>query len=243
MQFSDTSTNQGLIQDCEFLVFGGDYGIISGNTEYLQEFTRLLNEGLNKATTKIMVSDNRWQYDDPNHSDYPIGLTTLTSGQQDYQLEFSADDSHLKIDRVEIKTSAGLWKKLKPIDLADTNEAQTELYKTDGEPMYYDKTANSIFLYPAPNYTQVNSLKVHYQRQPSYFATTDTTKRPGVPAMFHRLVSLYACEDFCLSKNMTEKLNQIAARRQEIEGDMQDYYNRRDKDDKPRMTIRSVNYR
>lgn len=243
MQFSDTSTNQGLIQDCEFLVFGGDYGIISGNTEYLQEFTRLLNKGLDKATVKIMTSDNRWQYDDPNHTDYPIAQTSLVSGQQDYQLEFSATDSHLKIDRVEVKTTGGLWKKLIPIDLADTDEAQAELEKTNGEPKYYDKVANSVFLYPAPNYSQNNSLKIFYQRQPSYFATSDTTKRPGIPGMFHQLVSMYAAEEFALAKNMSEKANMLAGRRQELESELENFYNRRDKEDKPRMAIKNINWK
>lgn len=243
MVFNDTSTNQGLIQDCEFWVFGGDYGAISGNTTYLQEFTRLLNEGLNKATSKIMMSDANWQYDDPNHSDYPIGLTALVSGQQDYTLQFSATESHMKIDRVEVLTSDGRWKKLLPFDLVETDQAQIEYLKSDAEPIYYDKLANSVFLYPAPNYSQANGLKVFYQREPSYFATDDTTKVPGIPAVYHRLISLYACEDFAISKNQPEKKKQIEEQRVAMETDMQQLFNSRDKEDIPRLVPSKENNR
>lgn len=235
MQFSDTTNNSGLVQDCEFLVFGGDYGRISGDTELLQQFTHLLNEGLNKATIKIMESDTRWQWDDPNHADYPIAQSNLVNGQQDYTLEFSATDSHMKIDRVEIKTPAGKWERLKPIDLADTDQAQAQLFDTNNTPKYYDKLANSVFLYPAPNYDSTNGIKIFYQRQPSYFETSDTTKRAGIPTPFHRLVSLYACEDFTVAKTMLEKRTMIKEARMEKESDLQAFFGKRDKEDRPKL--------
>lgn len=235
MQFSDTSTNQGLIQDCEFWVFGGDYGRITGNTELLEKFTRLVNLGLDMTSLKIMNADWRWQWDDSNHTDFPIATTALNSGQQDYELEFSTD-SHLKIERVEVKDETGQWRRLKPLDLADTDYAQAELYDTNGDPVFYDKFGNSIFLYPAPDYTQAASLKIFYQREPSYFTTSDTTKKPGIPSPFHRLISLYACKDYTLANSMFDKAQFIEREVVKMENELQKFFQRRDKEDVIKLT-------
>ena len=48
-----------------------------------------------------MGADDRWQFDDTNHTDYPIATTNLVANQRTHVLSVS----HLRITRVEIKTS------------------------------------------------------------------------------------------------------------------------------------------
>jgi len=149
MQFSDTSTKNGLIQECETWLFGNDYGAISGNTNLLATFTRLLNTGLDEVTASIMEVDGRWQYDDTNYTDFPIATTNLVVGQQDYQLSVS----HIKILGVEIKDNNGDWYAVAPLDQQDirrSGHALTEFLEENGRPQYYDITGGSVFLYPPP---------------------------------------------------------------------------------------------
>lgn len=248
ISFNDTSSaKNGLIQVCEFEIFGEqDYGKISGNANLLATFTRGLNDGLNRVSSLILQSDGRWQWDDTNSTDYPIAttdlVTTAGSEQQDYTLAVS----HLKILRVEVKDIAGNWNLLTPIDQADVNDQSlTDFLKTAGMPRYYDKTANSIFLYPKPSAESVTStggLRVFCQRPPSYFVTTDTTKTPGFNQLYHKLPALIASRDYALAKNLP--IAKGLADRVAIEEDalIADYA-LRNRDEKIGLTVRRTNYR
>lgn len=234
MVYSDTSTNSGLLQEIESIVFGSEYGTITSDTTNLQTFTRYANQGLDKVVTKILESDNRWQYDDSTYTDLPVATTTLVANQQDYSLSVS----HLKILGVSIKDNSGNWVKLQPIDPQDLKyQDRAEFFKTAATPVYYDVLANSVFLYPAPasgNVTLSGGLKVYFQREPNYFATTDTTKKPGFPSIFHRLVALWAAY-YYLQANSSGKANNIADEIKKMEGELQSYYSRRNVEQKPRI--------
>ncbi len=203
--FNDTTTKNGLIQVCEDEVFG-NYGDISSNTDRLYQFTRLINEGLNRVTALLLSVDGRWQFDDTNYTDLPIGktnlVTTLGSEQQDYAFAVS----HLKILGVEVLDSTGNWVQLDPIDQRDIKSGTiTDFMKTAGMPQYYDKVGNSILLYPKPAANQVTStqgLKVRFQRPPSYFSYDDTIKTPGFNSLYHNLVALIASRDYAMSKTL-----------------------------------------
>lgn len=206
--FNDTSTKLGLIQVCEDEVFG-NYGDISSNSDRLYQFTRLINEAFNRVTSLILQSNGRWQWDDSNYTDFPIGttnlVTTVGSEQQDY--EFAV--THLKILGVEVKDVNGNWINLTPIDqldLSNSGNSVTDFLRTAGMPMYYDKIGRSVFLYPKPLGTAVTStagLKVRFQRPPSYFVYTDTTKVPGFNSLYHELIALIASRNYAMSKTLS----------------------------------------
>ena len=42
--YNDTTNKTGSIQECESILFGDDYGVISGNAKKLAELTRILPE-------------------------------------------------------------------------------------------------------------------------------------------------------------------------------------------------------
>jgi hypothetical protein len=228
LQFSDTSTKLGLIQECEDLVFG-NYGDISGNTDRLYQFTRLMNEALNRVTSLILKSDGRWQFDDSNNTDLPIGTTDLvtTAGSEQQDYEFSV--SHLKVLGVEVLNADGNWVNLSPLDqldLVNTGNSVTDYLKTPGMPQYYDKIGRSIFLYPKPlaaAVTETGGLKVRFQRPPSYFVYNDTTKVPGFNSLYHRLVALIASRDYALSKSLKNAKSLAELTTQAEEALVEDY--------------------
>ena len=234
--FSDTSSSKaGIIQECESQIFGDNsYGRISGDPNLLATFTRYINEALNRVVTLIMNSEGRWQYDDTNNTDFPIGTTnlgvTVGSEQQDYTFGVT----FLKILRVEVMDNTGAWNKLMPIDQADIyDQSLTDFLKTAGLPRYYDKMANSIFLYPKPLGTAVTAtagLKVWFERPPSYFVTSDTTKVPGFNSLYHRLVALIASRDYASFKGLSNAkvLSDLV---QQGEDSMSENYTLRNKDE------------
>lgn len=238
MQFSDTSTKNGLIQECEDLVFG-NYGDISSNSDRLYQFTRLINEALNRVTSLILKSDGRWQFDDNNNTDFPIGTTSLVTTAGSEQQDYALDVTHLKILGVEVKNSDGDFYGLTPIDQVDImDNSVTNFLSTPGKPQYYDKLGNSIFLYPPPlaaDVTASGGLKVRFQRPPSYFVYTDTTKVPGFNSLYHRLVALIASRDYAISKSMkvAKGISELATQAEEA---LIEDYTLRNKDERIRIT-------
>jgi hypothetical protein len=230
MVFSNTGTEKnGLLQDCEQLVFNS-YGTISGNTELLADFTNRINRSYDKLATLIMSVDNRWQWDDSNYTtDLPIAQTDLVDGQKDYTLSLE----HLRIVKVQVKDSAGNILTAHSKDIHDPegraiyDEAPTAV---EGIPIIYDKFGNTLRLYPTPNYDAVGGLIVHFQRQPSYFATTDTTKSPGVASLFHRFLSLDASTDYAVSHGLKIK-NDLFVMVEQMKKDIMEWYSKRSKDE------------
>lgn len=247
MQFSDTSTNQGIIQRCEYFCFGeGNYGAISDKTERLQTFTGFINSALNKVEAKILNADTRWQYDDSNYSTHPIGTADLVAGQQDYAMSVS----HMKVLRVEVQDSAGNWVEIHPIDHEDINgEGLEEFHDNDGMPKFYDKLGNSIFLYPAPASGDVmvgedsESLKVYHQREPDYFETSDTTKTPGFPAIFHEVLAHWASYEYLRTNQNYDKATTQQNDAMRMEQEMQTFFSKRDKDERNRITAKRGNFK
>jgi len=238
MQFSDTTNKRGLIQHIERVVFDGEYGAITGNTERLQTFTEYINDVLNEIANTIMTLDNVWQWDDTQYTDYPIATTTLNGGQQDYLFEVT----FLKILGVEVRDSAGNYRKLKPLDFTRIKQrtySVTEFREVDGFPEYYDLRSNSIFLYPAPSDDQVTNtagLKVYYQRPPVLFDATDTTEVPGIPSTFHSLIGDMAGLRYAEDALLERKVNTLAPRVQRGRDMLGHFYSTRQVDTPRRIT-------
>lgn len=229
MEFNNTTTKAGIIQDCEFWLFAANYGQISGNTDLLKTFTSLTNQALNSVVTKILESDDRWQFDDTNYTDYPIATTDLVLGQRDYPLSVE----QIKVTRVECMDQSGNWYLLKPLDLRDVQEARDEFMSGDGIPLYYDKLGQSLFLYPQTNYNSTGGLRVYFQREPDYFVYTDTTKKPGFASLLHRLVPIKACYDFAVANNLTDKITVLQAEIAKRELELEKFFGRRNNDEVP----------
>lgn len=197
------------------------------------------NEALDRFWQIALTADGKWQIDDSNNTDLPVGTTNLVSGQQDYSLASEV----MQIEKVLIKDSQGNWLEIFPIDISQT---QNDIYAKNvwtlptgdsGSPSRYDKVGTSIFLDPIPNYNSTSGLKVVFKRGPSYFASTDTTKQPGVPVIFHDYISRYASWLFLTDKNPTKAMPLFPILQRE-ESSIIEFYSERDKDTPSRITTR-----
>jgi hypothetical protein len=240
-QFSDTITNTGLIQKCEFNLFGDKgYGRISGDTDKLQAFTGLINDGYKSYTNIVMNIDGSWQIDDSNYTDYAIATTAIVAGQADYP--FSAN--FIQILSIEIQTPDGTWIPLDEVDetqFPQRHESMTNMYSVSGIPTAFNRTANSLFLLSTPNYSLSGGIKVKYQRPNSLFVYGDTGKEPGFSPTHHEYLSDYACDKYAGVRSMSNA-NTFANRVQKWElVTIPALYQRREKDIAKRIIPRYQN--
>lgn len=193
----------------------------------------LANNAVERIESLINNADDRWEFDDTNQTDLPIATTALVSGQKDYSLA----TSHISIDRVEVLDSSNNWWLLKPIDQHDVRyQALGSYYVTNGRPLEYDKLANSVFLYPTPNYSLSAALKVYFTRPPVAFISSDTTALPGFNQLFHDLIPLWISYEFALANGKSNAPN-LFAEIQRKEQALYDFYGQRSRDERPRMGV------
>lgn len=232
MQFSDSTGKSGIVEEIDFLI-GSD-----NNTYPLTEKTRNCNRAMDKITARIFNADGVWEWDDSNQTDLPIATTSLVNGQYDYSFAIT----HLKITRVLAQDSTGKWITLEPFDITqDKAQAYLIASNNNGAPLWYDKTANSIFLSPTPDYDATGGLKIYFQRPSTYFATTDTTKTPGFPAIFHRYISLSAAYDYAMAKDIP--IVNLSNELTKMELDIDKYFSKRnDRDERTAFIPKLRNY-
>lgn len=200
MQFSDTTNKNGIIQTIEYLCGMAD-GQISGDSTELKRFTGRINAAFDLITPLLLSASTALKFDDLNHSDFPVGTTNLVSGQADYT--FSEDDNSLDILRiiaVKILTSSSAtqYTDLEIIDGSDAKalDAISPNSLDTGVPSSAYIKGNSVFLNPKPNFSATNGIKIFFEREVSYFASTDTTKEPGIPKPYHELLALHPAHEW-----------------------------------------------
>ena len=231
MQFSDTTNNLGIIQYCEDYCGLGDTGI-SGDATKLKEFTRYSNRAMRQIWHWIFLAQGLWRYDDSNQTDLPQGTTTLTSAQATYALP----DDGITVQRVEIKDENGNWVKLKQLTEDEITIAIEEFHDTDGQPVYYTLLADTIELFPAPNYTQAASLKVYFDRGIVEFANTDTTAVPGFASPYHELVAVGASLEWLIAKRPDARtLGELKEKWNMGQQQVSQFYSMRDKDKRVKL--------
>lgn len=233
--FNDPVTKNGLIQDCEIMVFG-EYGRITENEDLMYQFTNLLNDKYDLAISIITANDGRWQADDASYSSHMVYTTPIVSGQWRY----SIDPAHTKIIRTRIKDLNGKWHKLNLTDIRNDNYPDFGDTLRTGLPMLLDKQGDQLLLDPIPNFGQAASLEVTTQRIPNYFVVGDTDKIAGIHYLYSRFLSLGACDEVSgLETHMSK--SEISRQFGIITAEMTEYYSMRNKDEHPRLQVRVEN--
>lgn len=245
MEFSNTTSKNGLIQRCEDYTNIGDGGI-SGDTTTLKKFTSHINETLYDVVVAIMRSQDEFDWDDSNYADYPIGTAALVANQRDYTLPASLN--FLTIKRLDVTYDGTNWYRATPIDSSQfefgVGSADTEdSYFSRTEPRY-DAKANGFWLYPRASASDVASgaqFRLEYTREFDEFVYTDTTQEPGIDRPFHDLLAVGASLKWAVAKDMQKALNLKALWDQGL-ASLMDYYNKRNKDAQLLMDPQIPNY-
>lgn len=259
IQFSDTTNKSGLIQLCEMYTGLGDGGI-SGSATLLKQFTRLINNGVQKAIAAIVESQDDWQWDDANvTSTYPVAKRTLAVGQRDYKFTSAlwsligveggsagsnAAITPLKIRRVDVTYDGTNWIRALPIDTEEMplglgNDTNTDGRYSTGAPRY-DARSSALWIYPAPVTTGA-SVQLEFTREFAEFVSTDTTKTLPIDTAFAPMAALDAAADFCAA-NAPSLLQAIQMRYADLEARLRRHYGRKDEDRTLQLQGNYVNY-
>lgn len=247
LAFSDTTNKDGIIQRLERVLFGdnGD-GTISGNSTLLAYFTGDINLALDRAFSIIFEADGTWQFDDSNHTDYPIITTNIVANQRDYT--FTTDGNSnliLDIEKVAILTSASatVYEEIEPRDIHSDKFSPFVANDTTvtGVPTFYDKLGNGIFLDPIPDYSATNGLKLYINREGSYFTTSDTTKKPGIAGVLHEYFVIRPAYQYAYANGLST-VSFFYEEMLRIEEAMKKYYARREQDKRNVITPKKINY-
>ena len=239
ISFSDTVNNTGILQRARQMarvdsVQWDTYNVVNS-----------CNDWLNKIFTYGKPGDKRFQLDDTNHTKLPIGTTNLVANQSDYS--FLTDEQGNRITnltRIDILDASGLYRQLIPIDQGNLNGvALDEWNKTAGLPLYYDKIADNVIrLYPKPVASVTAGIKFYFQRSPSYFTASDTTKAPGVADDLHRGFVIASAYDAAFTLGL-DNLQALSIELQKEEQKLEDYFSSRETDEPQRLTMRYKNPR
>lgn len=165
----------------------------------LKSKARRFNSALDRFFTIAFRSARSGSVDDTNQTTPPVESINLVSGTQRYALDsFSSELNNLL--RFEVTDSNGKATALTRLDRDKITTALTEYKSTDGVPEEYDIIGKYLYLYPAPSYSASSALKAYFDRNKSAFASTDTTKSPGVPSAFHPYLCRRASLPYLIDK-------------------------------------------
>jgi len=182
------------------------------------------------------VGGNFRPVDDTNQVDYPIMKADVTINKQDYLIYLDATNNQvLEIYKVRLLLPDGVtWVTLKQIDqdTIDDDDLQTVV---SGIPSEYYVNSNGIFLVQKPNYNMTEGVEVWFNRTPTYFTVSDTTKKAGIPWVHHEYLALRPSYFYCLQKGLPQAVD-FRLRlfgndgRGGMEEDIKKYYRDRNKD-------------
>lgn len=191
--FNDTTNFTGLVNIWERWT-RHKAGTTTG--DLLKEVTAGINLGFEKIMPILLAYNDQIRWDDLNHTDAPIGYITLTANQNDYKV--TEDDNSLDIlnvthVRILPSTTATRYVELERITLDDPRVPSIMSPDTSvtGVPSGFLEVGNTLYLDILPSYTKALGIELFFGREQSYFASTDTTKEPGIPKPFHALLALY----------------------------------------------------
>lgn len=204
-----------------------------------------INLSIDKILGFMFPRGGTWQLDDSNHTDYPIIYANIQSGISDYPFTTDEQGNYiLDIERVMILPSATSteYQDIIPVDAQkDPINGISSESSTTGIPEIYDKTANSITIYPIPNYNVNKGIKVDISREASYFVATDTTKRLGFAHLFHEYLILRPCYMYASDKNLASaerwKRDML-----EMEAEIKKYFDTREKDVEHRIINEPIDF-
>ncbi len=233
--FNDTTNKNGLIQIFEFWTRLPDGTVGADLTTVLgRQIVSRMNGGLEKIMPLLLSYSDFMRWDDPNHTDAPIGTIDIISGQPDYKL--SEDDNSLDIlnitnVRVFPSATATLYNDLQRMKADDPRVPDVTSPNTNnsGSPSHFLELGSRLYLFPEPNYASTNGIKIYFGREHDYFTTSDTTQEPGIPKPFHELVALYAAIDYIsvVRPEDGNTLGLIQARINKTERDLKNFINLR----------------
>lgn len=212
----------------------------TNNTVYpLTEKARSATRLSRKIWSMIFEAYGGWQYDDVNNTtSFPRARANMVAGQKDYTLPEEA----MTIRGIEVERETGTFENLIPMTEEEIREIsnEVEFMKNAGEPQYYQPIGNSFKLYPTPDTSRTNGIRISFDSDIVSFLPTDTTKTPGWATQFHEMLAVGMALDF-IQKNPNSRYQTMKIEFDENARDLKRYYQARYKEKyPPRLKVKDA---
>lgn len=229
MVFSDSTNNTGIVERAR------EIARVDATQWPTSRIVNSANDRLDKIMSYGISADRKFQLDDSNHTKLPIGTTDLVVGQPDYSFLVDEQGNRIinitRLSLLEIATDQEL--KLEPTNIGDTDYDTYSYGVTDGTPTKFDKIADNIIrldFLPTADTVATYQLKFYFQRSPSYFVATDTTKEPGFANELHRGIVMQAAYDAAFTLGI-QNANELALELAKEDQVMANYFANRNPDE------------
>lgn len=229
MVFSDNTNSTGIVERARIIAR------VDATQWPTSRIVNSANDRLDKIMSYGISADRRFQLDDTNHTKLPIGTTDLVAGQADYS--FLTDEQNNRIINITrlalVEIANNEEQQLYPTNISDTDYNSDSYGALDGTPTRFDKIADNIIrLDTLPTAADVAKykLKFYFQRSPSYFIATDTTKEPGFANELHRGIVVQAAYDAAFTLGL-ENVSQLALELAKEDAVMATYFANRNPDE------------
>jgi len=238
MVFSDTINNLGIVQQVR------SFMRVDATQWPTAKIVNSSNNWLDKIAGYAIGADRRFQWDDTNHTALPEGTTDMTINVSDYAfLTDQQGNSIVTLTGVSRLISGSNYEPLELVDRNDVNYDPQNFGITSGSPTQYDKIADNIIrLNTKPSGTVVAGLKFFFQRTPSYFVATDTTKAPGFSPLIHRGFVIAAAYDGALTLGLANT-QALSLELQKEEAKVIQHFAIRNNDDDKRLMMKPIQFR
>lgn len=224
MVFSDTTNNLGILQQAR------SFARVDATQWPTYKVVNSCNNYLDRLAGYLIGNDRNFQWDDTNHTGLPEGTRDLTINVSDYSfLTDSSGNTILTLLGIS-RLDGTSYVPLTQVNRNDPTIDWSTFGIASGTPTMYDKIADNIIrLDTKPTATVTSGLKFFFQRSPSYFAATDTTKAPGVPPPLHRGFVIASAYDAAVTLGLPN-LQALGVELQREEQKMMDYFAGRNND-------------
>jgi len=232
--FSDTVNNTGIVQQSRSLAR------VDATQWPTQKIANSANNWLDFLTGYAIGADTRFQWDDTNHLALPEGTVDLTADVSDYSF-LTDEQGNSIITLIGLSRLEGTrYIPLKPVDRNDPFYHVESFGTVSGSPEQYDKIADNIVRLDKKSPTTIEGgLKFYFQRTPSYFDASSTTKSPGFSPLLHRGFIIASAYDIALTLGLPN-LSALAVERQREEERVVGYFAIRRQDETPVMKSRPI---
>lgn len=225
MMFSDTTNNTGIAQQARV------FARVDSTQWPTARIVNSVNNWLDLVAGYAIGADRRFQWDDTNHTKLPEGTTPLTINQSDYSfLTDEQGNTIVTLIGVSILQN-GRYEPITAVDRNDPLYDPSTFGQDTGTPTEYDKISDNIIrLDKKPSATVAAGIKFYFQRTPSYFSASDTTKQPGVSPLLHRGFVIASAYDIALTLGL-DNLQALAVEKAMEQDKMIQYFAERNQDE------------
>jgi hypothetical protein len=202
-----------------------------------------LNDAQSDIWVRIKNARGVLEYDDRLYTDLPVSTFSITASTSAYKITQDQNSNEIiTIHKVQIQDTSGRY--------VDVPRKEVEEGEQDGlldvagniaeMPAFYYEVGYTVVFSPIPS--RNTTAKVWYDRAPKYLVAGGTTTVPGIPVLYHKLLSEKAALTYAISKGMNSAPNILSLVRIGEER-LINYETNRRKDEPKRLTASVENTR